>query len=669
MKNKHFQSFTTIVLIALTAAFCLPDSAQAGAIVTWGSDSGVVNNTPTGNDFTAIASGGNHGLALTADGSIVSWGKDSSHPLISNTPSESGFTAIAAGYNHSLAMRADGSFVSWGDDNYGQVSNAPTASGFLGIASGTGRHSLTLRNDGSIVSWGWDTDGQVSNTPTESGFTTIAAGEKHSLALTANGSIVTWGRDISGDLNTLPTGSGFTAIAAGDDHSLALTDNGSIVTWGRDTSAQVLDTPTESGFTTITAGEYHSLALTPDGSIVAWGYDGYGQVSGTPTGSGFIGIAAGNDHSIALTPEPCTLSLLVLGGLLLRRRKHGVMLVSCFLFFAVAGTSFAGEPRYLLTDIGTTSAGYAYGINDSRQVVGISGNHAFIWSDGILTDMGTTGGSASAAYGINNNGQVVGKSETGETQNGSVVKTAFLWEGGAYTELTPLQGQITSVGSGINADGLVVGHSRPAGIVGARACKWPGGALDPPGMSYSMAWGVSDTGDVVGEWDGLGVLWREDSMVHLGTLEGGWSIARDVNNIGQVVGESDGLAFLWQNESLSNLGLLPGHQHSEASAINDTGQIVGRSHASGWPDDHAVLWEDGQIQDLNTLIDADSGWFLAQARDINRHGDIVGWGYVDNEQRAFLLTVIPEPCTLSLLVLGGIVFCRQHRRIPQKCHG
>ena len=31
MKNKRFQSFTAIVLIALTAAFCLSDSARAGA--------------------------------------------------------------------------------------------------------------------------------------------------------------------------------------------------------------------------------------------------------------------------------------------------------------------------------------------------------------------------------------------------------------------------------------------------------------------------------------------------------------------------------------------------------------------------------------------------------------------------------------------------------------
>ena len=32
---------------------------------------------------------------------------------------------IAAGSFHSLALKADGSIVSWGRDNYGQVSDTP----------------------------------------------------------------------------------------------------------------------------------------------------------------------------------------------------------------------------------------------------------------------------------------------------------------------------------------------------------------------------------------------------------------------------------------------------------------------------------------------------------------------------------------------------------------
>ena len=57
---------------------------------------------------------------MTANGSIVSWGFDSSYGLISNTPTESGFSDIAAGERHSLALTANGSIVAWGYDFYGQ---------------------------------------------------------------------------------------------------------------------------------------------------------------------------------------------------------------------------------------------------------------------------------------------------------------------------------------------------------------------------------------------------------------------------------------------------------------------------------------------------------------------------------------------------------------------
>ncbi|MBP61898.1 MAG: hypothetical protein CMJ62_10290, partial [Planctomycetaceae bacterium] len=64
-----------------------------------------VSNTPTGTGFQAIAAGGWHSLALTSDGSIVSWGDDFGGQ-VSDTPTGNGFTAIAAGGYHSLALTA-----------------------------------------------------------------------------------------------------------------------------------------------------------------------------------------------------------------------------------------------------------------------------------------------------------------------------------------------------------------------------------------------------------------------------------------------------------------------------------------------------------------------------------------------------------------------------------
>jgi probable HAF family extracellular repeat protein len=44
------------------------------------------------------------------------------------------------------------------------------------------------------------------------------------------------------------------------------------------------------------------------------------------------------------------------------------------------------------------------------------------------------------------------------------------------------------------------------------------------------------------------------------------------------------------------------------------------------------------MKDLNTLIPANSGWFLQEARGINDAGQIVGSGWNNGQYRAFVLT-------------------------------
>src|SRR5262249_36008479 len=59
--------------------------------------------------------------------------------------------------------------------------------------------------------------------------------------------------------------------------------------------------------------------------------------------------------------------------------------------------------------------------------------HAFLWQNGVMTDLGTLPGhSSSAAFGINGKGQIVGQSCS------DVECRAFLWEGGVMTDLNDL---------------------------------------------------------------------------------------------------------------------------------------------------------------------------------------------------------------------------------------
>src|SRR5207302_10180956 len=94
------------------------------------------------------------------------------------------------------------------------------------------------------------------------------------------------------------------------------------------------------------------------------------------------------------------------------------------------------------------------------------------------------------------------------------------------------------------------------------------------------------------------------SMTELGTLPGGsGSAAFGVNDRGQVVGCSytnfcyptNGSAFLWTPDvpngttgSMIDLGTLPGASGSEASGINNGGQVVGDAGANFTA--RAVLW-------------------------------------------------------------------------------
>jgi probable HAF family extracellular repeat protein len=94
---------------------------------------------------------------------------------------------------------------------------------------------------------------------------------------------------------------------------------------------------------------------------------------------------------------------------------------------------------------------------------------------------------------------------------------------------------------------------------------------------------------------------------------------------------------------MTDLGTLPGIPGSLAPSINNKGQVVGFS------DDFngntvALLWQNGTMTDLNTLIPADSPWFLLEALGINDRGQIAGYAFnaSTGEVHGFVATPVQD---------------------------
>lgn len=115
-------------------------------------------------------------------------------------------------------------------------------------------------------------------------------------------------------------------------------------------------------------------------------------------------------------------------------------------------------------------------------------------------------------------------------------------------------------------------------------------------------------------------------LIDLGTLSGEvcCSEATAINERGDIVGSSSATgggshAVLWRGRQMIDLGTLAGG-NSAALDINNRGDVVGYSSvASGAL--HAVLWHDGTITDLGVLPGGDNSYASA----INDRGEVVGW--------------------------------------------
>lgn len=310
-------------------------------------------------------------------------------------------------------------------------------------------------------------------------------------------------------------------------------------------------------------------------------------------------------------------------------------------------------------------------VSGAADLTGDTTEHAALWRDGVITDLGTLGGPDSFinAPVKNDSGEIAGFAETstpdplGETfclgvssfgfQDG-VTCLGFLWQDGVMAPLPPLAGGNNSQASGVNNRGQVVGSAEngtqdasctPPQVLQFEAVIWgpKKGQIQqlPPlsGDSDGIGVAINDKGEVAG-CSGIcanvsgascvhAVVWKDGSPTNIGGV-GILNLGSAINNRGQVLGESllpDNTtfhSFLWQKGVATDLGTLPGHPLTFPGGINNKGQVVGHSCDATDTFCVAYIWEDGVMTDLNTLVPPSVSGSLFYAGDINDRGEIAG---------------------------------------------
>ena len=241
-----------------------------------------------------------------------------------------------------------------------------------------------------------------------------------------------------------------------------------------------------------------------------------------------------------------------------------------------------------------------------------------------------------------------------------------MWQNGAVSQLPLPPGETLGDANSVNASSVAVGSVDGGSL--QRGAIYSGGSgtiitqTTANGSFFVTAFGINDSGRVVGQGidpmnaaRNVGIVYDigQNMAFEVGALPGlNGALAFGVSNTGYVVGSSmlnqgSGLPFIWSDQGgMVAIPLASGTSQGSARAVNSAGWVVGNdSSAFSIP----FLYDGTNTYRLADLIPPNSGWDLSMntsssADGISEDGVIVGTGVHNGETHAYaMVPVAPSP--------------------------
>jgi len=360
---------------------------------------------------------------------------------------------------------------------------------------------------------------------------------------------------------------------------------------------------------------------------------------------------------------------------LMKNNKWNVRFIAisaALLWLATVPAATATTPQYQIYDIGVVDAGddasQGFGVSHGGMAVGRSirtgGSQAFTWTlQGGIVGLPNLAGRNHAVANSAAPQIVVGTAAT--TLFGSS-RLPVMWLNGAVSQLPLPPGETLGDANSVNASGVAVGSVDGGSSQRGAIYTGGGGAIitqtTATGCFFVTAFGINDSGRVVGQGidpnnaaRNVGIVYDigQSDAFEVGALPGlNGALAFGVSNTGYVVGSSmlnqgSGLPFIWSDQGgMVAIPLATGTSEGSARGVNSAGWVVGNdSSAFSIP----FLYDGTNTYRLADLIPLGSGWDLSMntsssADGISEDNVIVGTGVHNGETHAYaMVPATPSP--------------------------